>query len=381
VRSWRSRLLALTVVVLVALPGVSRASSGSAGPPSAVQVVRGYLGALGRHDARGVCESFSPQLRAFLGRWEPGRDCAKRVAAAHFASDSPGHRVTRIRVIRVGRVALDPYGNLAVHVVLRYRFPCIVDVAAIRGCRPGVERRGDLVYLRQQNGRWLIVKPGEIFGYTSLEGAPAWYDALTPPGDSSTVKRLASLPAPPVACPPGGVSAFHPIGLRFSAEPASLRGAPWLDITKVTAIRVGRQQVCATITLASPPQADSIYSIDLGQAKGGGSVSDAYDLEIDGTGGVQTRLADPRHVYSTGRSPCPTAFGLTGNELELIFSPGDKVFDNARSLGLDASTASLEPGEPLLAHPLQASDVVPYMDGLRLPPIRSSAHLSRCAAM
>lgn len=47
---------------------------------------------------------------------------------------------------------------------------------------------------------------------------------------------------------------------------------------------------------------------------------------------------------------------------------------------LDAATESLQPGEPLLRHPLEATDVARSFEGMRLPPIRSS-DLPRCSSI
>ena len=53
------------------------------------------------------------------------------------------------------------------------------------------------------------------------------------------------------------------------------------------------------------------------------------------------------------------------------------VFRNNRTILLDATVESLQPGEPLLRHPLDATDTVPSFEGMRLPPIRSRG-LPRC---
>jgi len=186
-----------------------------------VSVVQRYLDALAVHDAGAVCRTFSPQFQAFEARWEPGRsrsDCAERVAAAHLSTGSSGHMVTRIRLVRVG-IDSDRFGNVAVRLLLLFRFPCIGAVSVIPGCRPHFERRRDVVFLREESGRWLIVKPGLIYQDTSLDAPPAGVDLVTPPGDSSTVNRLASIGTPLFSAPPAAS------GQATAAGTSSLRRA------------------------------------------------------------------------------------------------------------------------------------------------------------
>jgi len=84
---------------------------------------------------------------------------------------------------------------------------------------------------------------------------------------------------------------------------------------------------------------------------------------------------------ATAMAPaCATGLGRTADQLELIIWPGDHVFRNDAPIGIDASSESLQPGEPLLRHPLDATDLAPSALGLELPPIR--AHdLVRCVAL
>ncbi len=257
--------------------------------------------------------------------------------------------VTRIRLVRVVGIDSDRSGNVAVRLLLLFRFSCIGAVSVLPGCRPHFERRRDVVFLREESGRWLIVKPGLIYQDTSLDAPPAGVDLVTPPGDSSTVNRLASIGAPPVLCPSGGVGASD--GRRY-LEPAArgpnsrrgpARAAPWLDITRVSVVRLARQELCVTISLAGAPRADSSYSVDLGQPQNGGETLDAYALEIDGTGGLHARLRDAHGLYGHGAPACATGLGLTDDQLELIISPGDHVFRNDAPIGIDASSESCSP--------------------------------------
>jgi hypothetical protein len=105
---------------------------------------------------------------------------------------------------------------------------------------------------------------------------------------------------------------------------------------------------------------------------------DVYGLDIDGVGDLIPQLRDSSSVYARGKSPCPTGFGVIGRQLELIVSPGDRVFGQKPAIGADAYAESLESGEPLLRHPLNASDAVPGGNGVKLP--ARGRHMPRCVA-
>jgi hypothetical protein len=165
-RSYRIRLPLSVALVMLAVAAPARAGS-VRGP--AVRVVREYLHALAAHDARAVCRMFSPQFRRFEANWENlGPDCARRVYVAHFAPAAPGYSVKRIRIVRVTAVQTDRYGNVAVHLLLDYGSGCAFPlIGQPRGCKPRFERHRDIVYLRSEHGRLLIVKPGAIYYNTS----------------------------------------------------------------------------------------------------------------------------------------------------------------------------------------------------------------------
>jgi hypothetical protein len=348
--------------------------SPAAADQSPLPVVRQYLSALAAHRAGAVCATFAAPLRAFVVRWELGSrrgDCVDAVTRDHF-HDSPGSSIKRIDIVRVQSVRTDAIGNVAVHLVLFFRFPCIDAVSYIPGCRPHFERRTDIIYLRREGGRFLIVKPGLIFENTANIAPPSLLGMLAPPGDDSTVHRPAAIGPPPVVCPSGGAvgenDARH--DLERESNGAHVRGAPWLDITHVNVVRLGRQSLCVTITLAAPPRVDSSFFVDFEQQQGGDGVVDGFGLEVDGTGGLDPELRDPA-------SRCPASFGLTGDQLQLIISPDAHTFRDDRALRVDVSTDSLQPGEPLLRHPLDATDTVGRSFGLRLPPVNGRG-LARC---
>jgi hypothetical protein len=351
-----------------------------------LSVVRQYLRALAGHDARGVCHTFSPALIAFNARWERavGGGCARRLQYEHFSTYSPGHGVRRIRIVHAGRLTTEPSGTVGVHLVLWYRFSCQGEVSPIPGCRPHFERIRDVIYLRLESGRWLIVKPGLVYQNTSLSDPP-WFDALWPPGDSATVNRPAAIGAPPLTCPTGGSEAKNRHHVLYPtmgahARPVAAAKAPWLYIAEARFGWLSGDQLCVTITLAGPPQADSSYGIGITQQQGLGELVDDYRVDINGTSGVSARLHDTRDLYRAGRGPCPTAFGLTGDELTLIVSPADHAFRQHMPIRADVGTASLQAGEPLLHHPLDATDTVFPNSGLRLRPPDASRQ-PRCVPL
>lgn len=349
-----------------------------------LSVVRQYVRALAAHDARRVCQTLSPALVAFDARWEAGRTCTRRVAHEHFSADSPGHDVSRIQIVRVTAISTDTYGTVGVHLVLWYRFPCQGAVSVIPGCRPHFERIPDVIYLRSEHGRWLIVKPGLIYQNTS-SSAPPWTDALSPPGDRVSVSRLAVIGPAPLSCPLGGreVSNRHQVlypTMGPNPRPIPATRAPWLHIRTARFVWLARHQLCVTITLAAPPRADSSYGIDFGQLQGGGELQDGYGVDINGTGGLSVRLHDTRHSYRRPASLCPTGFGLSGDQLTFVISPPDRVFRLTAATHVDVNSFSLQPGEPLLSHPLDAQDTVPGLVGLTLPP-PDARRLPRCAVL
>ena len=384
---WARAAVVVWLLVAGSSMVIAESASAQARPRvlTAVTAVRVYLRALAVHDASGVCDTFSLQLKRFLRGWEPGRSCERRVATAHFSDASPGFSVNRIRIVAVGRMSEDAYGNLAVRLRLRYRYPCMFTGGLIPGCRPHVETRSDVLYLRMTGRRWLIVKPGEIYVETSSAAPPASFDPSTPPGDSATVNRHARLPSPTMLCPTGGVSAAARRRVlqpgNPGARPLPFSTAPWLGITSVRAVWVGRDQLCVTIALTGRPRSDTGYSIDIEQAHDGGGLSDSYGITINSVGRSHARLTDNRDSYSHQRAACPTDTGLSGNQLVLIVSPGDKAFDLKRPLFIDGSSTSLQPGEPLLAHPLNADDIVPALYGLKLPPPAGVSAARRCVTL
>ncbi len=92
------------------------------------------------------------------------------------------------------------------------------------------------------------------------------------------------------------------------------------------------------------------------------------------------RLHDTRDSYRSAGSLCPTGFGLSGNQLTFVVSPPDDLFHLNAATEADVSTFSLQPGEPLLQHPLDAQDSVPDLLGLALPP-PDARRLPRCAPL
>jgi hypothetical protein len=377
----RRHCLVLSLTLLIALPVIG--GSAQARGSSPLGTVRVFLAALARHDPRGVCATFTPELRRYVLRWQDdvrGR-CPRAVTAGHFTSYSPGDAVRSIRIRRVVGVNGDENGNTRVRVVLFYRVTCQDEVSVIPGCRHRFEPRRDTFFLRRERGRWLIVKPGEIFDATDSVAPPAQYEPLTPPGDIFSVSRPAVIAASSESCPTGGVSVEGRHRVLLPSTPGKgipASRAPWLHITGARLVWLGRQSLCATMTLGAAPRADSSYMLHLSQPQPDGSeVDDIFWLEIDGTGGVHILLKDPSRLYGRGRAPCPTWAGLTRTTLTLVVSPSDNTFRAHTPFSADVETESLQPGEPLLSHPLDASDTIPSFAGLKLP--RAAGSRPRCA--
>jgi hypothetical protein len=227
-----------------------------------------------------------------------------RIVASHFASSTGLYTGRRaIRIVSVSRGVEDRYGNLAVRLRLRYWVTCSSGLGQVPGCRPGVKTRPDVVYLRVSSGRWRIVKPGQIYVETSGISPPPFFDAWTAPGDRATVNQVPTLPRPPSLCPTGGVGAAARHHLlapsSANAKPIPYTAAPWLGITHVRAVWLGRSQLCVSITLAAAPRADSDYVVDVEQARNGGEEEDEYGTSLD-AGATVPSLAGIKLPPTTG---------------------------------------------------------------------------------
>ena len=115
----------------------------------AAAVVRAYVGALDSHDGGHACALFVPGA---LGKVEFPRDrgdCASSLESSIGYRDPRGFPVYRgSRVARIDSVNINGADARVVATT-------VTDFAGNR--EPSVE--DDVVYLRNQGGRWLIVKP------------------------------------------------------------------------------------------------------------------------------------------------------------------------------------------------------------------------------
>jgi hypothetical protein len=370
---------ALLAIALLLAVGVDRgpAAIPPRPPTSPVGVIQRYLAALAAHNAAGICATFSLQLQAYIQGWDSGPDCRSRVSRSHWSSYSPGKRVTDIRIVRVRKIMLDRYGNLAIHLVLWFDYACIGDVGPIPGCKPGFQNRTNLIYLRHMHRRWLIDKPGQVYDDTDSTATPAGYDPTTPPGDSSTITRRARLHEPVPPCPAAGIGADGRSRSLVSSDGRKrvpFSTAPWVHIQRVTAVRTGRQ-FCITLTLGAAPRVDTLYLFNIDQADAGGDLAEQFSLQIDATGRVRAQLTDPSSPRSRPASTCRTGYGMNRDTLEMIVTA--RFLRPDRPVLTSASSESLQTGEPLLRHPLDAGDTAPRVDGLRLPP--SDPRLGSCA--
>lgn len=113
------------------------------------RVVRAYVAALNARDGGRACALFVPGGLASVDLPRDRGDCARSLTASIGYRDPHGFPVyDRARVARIGSVTID--GSEA-----SVTATMVTHFAGSR--EPSIE--DDLVYLREQDGRWLIVKP------------------------------------------------------------------------------------------------------------------------------------------------------------------------------------------------------------------------------
>jgi hypothetical protein len=113
------------------------------------RVVRDYLEALDAHDGGRACGLFVPGALARVDFPRDRGSCAASLSASVGYRDPRGFPVyDRSRIGRIPSVSIDGSGARVVATI-------VTHFAGDR--EPSVE--DDLIYMRDENGRWLIVKP------------------------------------------------------------------------------------------------------------------------------------------------------------------------------------------------------------------------------
>lgn len=137
-----------------------------------VQSVRAYVSAIDRRDAQAVCELLVPGALRGVHLSQPGGGCAHAVRASIGYSAAGEAAWQRTEIRRIGPVELDPRhpGEARVRATVVHRYN--------HHREPSVE--DDLIYLRQQAGRWLVGKPSSTF-YRAIGSQNVPLSALTPP--------------------------------------------------------------------------------------------------------------------------------------------------------------------------------------------------------
>lgn len=137
-----------------------------------VQSVRAYVSAIDRRDAQAVCELLVPGALRGVHLSQPGGGCADAVQASIGYSAAGEAAWQRTEIRRIGPIELDPRhpGEARVRVTVVHRYN--------HHREPSVE--DDLIYLRQQAGRWLVAKPSSTF-YRAIGSQNVPLSALTPP--------------------------------------------------------------------------------------------------------------------------------------------------------------------------------------------------------
>jgi len=132
--------------------------------------------------------------------------------------------------------------------------------------------------------------------------------------------------------------------------------------------RIDRSALCFTLTLGAAPRADSTYGIDvIHELKGGIEEGTNFELTIDGVGGLHPELANVGGLDTPSILRSLPRIGMVGNRLEFAVAE-PRHFTSGIALNVDAATGSIEPDEPLLAHPLDAGDlIVPDIGCLKFP--------------
>lgn len=332
----------------------------------ALRVVREYLRALDRREAREVCATFAPHLRTFLQRAgypTAAKNCRGVVLASLELHGRPAW--AGVRVAHVGAVELDPLREIAaVHLVLAERYRCSARIAGRRRCHPHTVHTSDIVYVGERAARWEIVKPGRTLRSIRVEPAAGFEESLVyPPGDATTVLGAALIGAPQFTCPTAAATVGDPPN-DVRSESYKAVSAPWLDFVRFGISSIDANTRCFSLELAAAPRPDSEYVLAVADPRQPDPIG-FLQLQIDGLGYPHVLLVgqDVAGVPSVARL---VRFGLLGDTLQIALAK--PLFPAAlRAIVASVSSHSMQPEEPLIADRLSAEDAVPRPGCLSFP--------------
>ena len=366
----RALAVALTAVSLVGIAsGGGMAATGSGERP--LSVVRAYIAALDRHDVSAVCALFSAPLKSFLIRTTPAlprHASCRTVVASHFTGYYSDHRWAGAVIVHVGAITIRSAPSIAaVHLTFAHRYVCVGPAVSGQPCHPGVIRRPDIIYLIQNDSGWQILKAGLVFDATDLDEPNDPESTFYPPGDAATSSAIAAIGGPRFYCPPSQRARTDP-SHDVTDPSGDAVHAPWLDITRLGVSRINSDTVCFRLTLAAPPRADSGYDILAIHDLRGGAVGEGGTIavEVDGLGQPHALIGGQGILSTPSIAAYLPRFGLVGDQLE-IAAAIPPSFTSGSGLLVASGTESLQPDEPLLAHPLNGGDTAPDHGCLRFP--------------
>lgn len=246
---------------------------------------------------------------------------------------------------------------------LPHRKPCSQRFLSL----PHEER---LFLAKDARGRWRVDKTGAILPDMEYPLPQSPEALLFAPTTRAGLRRPAQLPPPPFSCVGQTIAEVH--DARGDYERPWARGpikTPWLDITSISATRMGPEALCVAIGLVQAPHPDSQYEISWhppetkgsSEAMGGTRRWGDFHVEIAVDGdGVAHPLIDKLGALSWPPfAPDLPRFGFSGGKLEVELT-SLQGFQPGQTWALSA-VAEAEPSnyDALLRHRLPAWDQAP----------------------
>ena len=147
------------------------------GQRGVARVVRAYLAALNARDGKRACRLFVPGALAAVDFPRDRGSCAASLSASIGYRDPRGFPVyDRSRIGRIPSVTID--GSVAGSAPASARVVATTVTHFAGNREPSVE--DDLVYLRNEDGRWLIIKPSATL-YRAIGVGDIPLQVLAPP--------------------------------------------------------------------------------------------------------------------------------------------------------------------------------------------------------